>query len=156
MKPGESENQADNGSQAGAEERILLVDDDPVFGRILCRVGARSGASVTFCQSLDALGGEPWQRFDAAIVDFDLGTATGIELIRQLERVLGELPVILVSQSREVAVPPNQWPRAIRGFLHKSLGPGAILQCALGACPRRDRSGHRVPAAVRSAQRGVR
>jgi DNA-binding response OmpR family regulator len=111
---------------------VLLVDDDAVFGRILSRVAEQSRTRLTCCRSLDELGEKDWHDFDAAIVDFDLGTATGLEVIRQMEK-FGSLPIILVSHGREVDIPISLWPHSIKGFIHKSLGPFAIMEAAVAA-----------------------
>lgn len=113
--------------------RILLIDDDPIFGKIMGRLAEQSRVNLTFCRSLDELGEKAWWRYHAAIVDFDLGTATGLQLIGQMEKVLGSLPVILVSGGNQIDVPVNRWPISIKGFLQKSLGHVAILEAALAA-----------------------
>lgn len=113
--------------------RILLVDDDPVFGKILTRLAEQSRVHLTYCRSLDELGEKAWWQFQAAIVDFDLGNSTGLELIAQLERILGPMPVILVSQGHLVDVAPNRWPASVKGFIDKALGHVAILEAAIAA-----------------------
>src|SRR5687768_5082220 len=75
--------------------RVLLVDDDPSFGKILAKIAQQSHVTVTVCHGLQEVGETTWWDYDAAIVDYDLGTSTGLEIIRQLERVRPEMPVIL-------------------------------------------------------------
>ena len=113
--------------------RLLLVDDDPIFGKIMTRLAEQSRVNLTCCRSLDELGQKVWWNFHAGIIDYDLGTANGIELIQTMEKTLGTLPVILVSQGNAISVPISQWPTSIKAFIHKTLGHVAILEAALAA-----------------------
>ena len=114
--------------------QILLVDDDPVFGKILSRLAEQSRVNLTYCRSLEEVGEKASWHYHSAIVDYDLGTATGIELIRQLEKVLEAVPIILVSSSSSrIDIPISRWPESIKGFLQKSLGHVAILEAAVAA-----------------------
>jgi DNA-binding response OmpR family regulator len=113
----------------GGNPRILVVDDDPSFGRILARQARIGGVALAFFQSLDELRGKlsRW-RFDAAVLDSDLGDESGVEAARYLERYLLNLPVLLVSQS-DLDVPPKEkWPSSVRQFLLKSVGHERILE----------------------------
>jgi CheY-like chemotaxis protein len=113
--------------------RILVVDDDPSFGKIMSRIGQQSQVSMTVCKSLEEIGDLEHQKFDAAIVDYDLGSTNGIQVAEHLENLLGDIPVILVSQSQLVETPISLWPSNVKGFLHKALGHIAILEAALAA-----------------------
>ena len=113
--------------------RILLVDDDPSFGKILAKIAQQSRVAVTVCHNLQEVGETTWWDYDVAIVDYDLGTSTGLEIIRQLERVRPDMPVILVSQSQHVETPISRWPGSIKGFMNKALGHFAIMESALAA-----------------------
>ncbi len=109
--------------------RILVVDDDPSFGRILAQYARNEGVSLAFFRSLDEVRGNlsRW-RFDAAVVDSDLGNETGLEAVKYFERFLLNLPILLVSQS-ELGVPPrHEWPSSVRRFLPKNVGHRTILE----------------------------
>jgi DNA-binding response OmpR family regulator len=119
--------------RTGGQVQILVVDDDPSFGKILNRIGQQSQVLVTVCQTLEQLRGLPEKKFHAAIVDYDLGNFDGIEVARRLEVSDARVPVILVSQSQLVETPISCWPSNVKGFLHKALGHFAILEAALAA-----------------------
>ncbi len=53
--------------------RILVVDDEPVFGKIIAEAARRSGMEVTVCKSVEELAKCKDWRFDVAILDYDLG-----------------------------------------------------------------------------------
>jgi DNA-binding NtrC family response regulator len=108
--------------------RILVLDDDPSFGRILIHIARQAEVSMAFFRSPDELQGKlgRW-RFDAAVVDSDLGHTSGVDTVRYFERFLENLPVLLVSQS-EIGLPPAaEWPASVRQFLFKSVGHQQIL-----------------------------
>jgi CheY-like chemotaxis protein len=113
--------------------RILVVDDDPSFGKIMSRIGQQSQVSMTVCEQLEEIGDLEHQKFNAAIVDYDLGSTNGIKVAEQLKDLLGDIPVILISQSQLVDTPISLWPTNVKGFLHKALGHIAILEAALAA-----------------------
>ena len=113
--------------------RILVVDDDQTFGRLIGRAADIKGAKVTYCQSMDEVATIRSFDFDAIVMDYDLGDITGIELAKQLARFARcDIPSILVSQTRQTS--STKWPDSIREFVHKSLGPFAILDAAFEAC----------------------
>jgi DNA-binding NtrC family response regulator len=113
--------------------QVLVVDDDPSFGKIMSRIGQQSQVIVTVCSGIEEIIDLAGRRFVAAIVDYDLGSTTGIKVAEKLELLLGKVPVILVSQSQMVETPISLWPSNVKGFLHKALGHFAILEAALAA-----------------------
>lgn len=111
---------------------VLLVDDDPVFGALMSRAAEQSRVNLTFCQNLEEVNRCRDWKFDVAIVDYELGSDTGIDITNQLEQVRS-LPVILISQGKSVETPISRWPKSIKGFMDKKLGHFAILEAALAA-----------------------
>jgi len=112
--------------------RLLLVDDDPLFGKILKQEAKKNNISVVVCISLDNPELLAGQKFDAAVVDYDLGNMTGPELGNYLVATLGEIPILLISgKQREMAADGAK----IKGFVLKEAGYQAILEAALGLLP---------------------
>jgi len=109
--------------------RILLVDDDVVFGQIMLGFAKEQNLALTYCRSTEQVSRLTQFNFQLAVIDYDLGAITGIQLSHFLERFLYSIPVILVSQYREINRSPL--PPCIREFIHKSAGPSEILEAAL-------------------------
>ncbi|MDA9951411.1 response regulator [Oligoflexaceae bacterium] len=111
-------------------KKILLIDDDPIFGRIFLKMAQSKGKEVAYCESIDSLGNLNAQEFDVAIVDYDLGHVTGVELASYIEKfALSPMPIVLVSQShRNLAGEGSQ---DICKFIHKSQGHEAIIEAAV-------------------------
>ena len=112
--------------------KILLIDDDPTFSKIMSKAAARSGVTMGSCQSVEDIDSVDPGTYQVHIIDYDLGYVNGLEFVRYLESFsLGEIPVILVSHSN---LPGKiRWPDSIREFVHKNLGPFAILDAAFEA-----------------------
>lgn len=123
----------EDGEPLSDRTRILVVDDDPTFGKILHQIGLQSGVDVVVLNKIESLGALPKEHFDVAILDFDLGPVNGVEVAASLEKTGTARYSILVSQSQEVGVPIGSWPSGIKGFVQKSLGHFAIFEIALAA-----------------------
>ncbi len=115
--------------------RILLIDDDSNFGKILKQEAKSKNISLIICLSLNNPELLAGQKFDCAIVDYDLGDrTTGPELGQNLVKVLGAIPMLLISQKPRTQADGNQWPACIKGFVHKESGHQAIINAALDVC----------------------
>ncbi len=110
---------------------ILLVDDDPTFGRIFRENARKRNVSVILCISLDNPELLTGQVFHAAIVDYDLGELTGPELGQELSKLFNDLPIILISGTDRTD--KTGWPEGVKEFVPKSAGAEAILDAALRA-----------------------
>ena len=108
----------------------LGTDDDPVFGRIMTRAAACFSAPLEFVQSVNALSDEYLEDFDVAVIDYDLGSVTGLELTRYVDE-RRPMPIVLVSG--KVRVPERRWSDSIHDFVHKDNGPHAIMDAAFEA-----------------------
>jgi CheY-like chemotaxis protein len=108
--------------------KILLIDDDVSFTKIISKAAGRKHLSVVECTSIRQVGKLPFWNFDIALIDYDLGDITGVQLTDIVSH-LREIPVLLLSQYRQITM--RGWPDCIKGFLHKSAGPFAILQAAI-------------------------
>jgi DNA-binding response OmpR family regulator len=115
------------------EPKILLLDDDPVFGNLMVAVAQRHGIELDYYPSLLDLGyiGR-LEEYGAAIVDYDLGTMTGVEVGKYLAAFLHGTPMVLISAS-ERRHDAADWDECIRSFVHKSDGHEAILLAAKAA-----------------------
>lgn len=111
---------------------VLLVDDDPMFCRIVIRAAEKRGIKVLACQSVEALAPLDIKNFNVVVMDYNLGVdspASGVELVDYFETVWGGLPVIMVSQT-ERSGQLSLWPKAVKSFVWKSLGAEKVLDLA--------------------------
>jgi len=111
---------------------ILLVDDDPLFCKIMTRVAEKKGIKVVACQSVDALAPLDVKDFNVLVMDYNLGSespASGLEMVEYMEMVWGGLPVIMVSQSERYGQ-LTQWPKTVKTFVWKAQGAEKVLDLA--------------------------
>jgi len=108
--------------------RILLVDDDPFFLRMLEKVLSRSGyhSLLTFQNPMDALdnvnaGIVP----DAVLTDFKMPGMNGVDLLEQTHSIHPQLPSLLLTGNPElVKEQPGHYTvldKGTKGFIHQLL-----------------------------------
>lgn len=127
--------------------KLVLIDDDPLFGNIMARYAKSRGVEIDYFSSLLEMGsvgrlGE----YDGAIVDYDLGDLTGIDIAEYLSVFFGDIPMVLVSSQQRDQSVPKTWPDSVRKFVHKNAGYDAIftqtLECIDGAITPHGRERH--------------
>ena len=85
--------------------QLLYIDDDAALGRLVQRILARRGYAVTHAGSAEAAFAQlESQPYDVIILDHDLGTTSGLEVMAALtER--GHVPaVVYVTASAELSI----------------------------------------------------
>jgi two-component sensor histidine kinase len=106
-----------------AQKRILYVDDDAALGRLVQRRLARHGFVVVHAADaaagLDVLAGDA---FDVVILDHDLGTSTGLDLLPRLKDHAPSLPVIYVTASTELAIAVEALKAGAFDYVVKTVG----------------------------------
>lgn len=105
--------------------RILLVDDDVTFGKIMKKMADKLDLPLQYLSSVNDLASITGSHFDVGIFDYDLGTVTGVQLSDIVEKYLGKIPIILVSAYNRIET--RKWPQSVTGFIPKSEGFHAIL-----------------------------
>ncbi|WP_176736883.1 response regulator [Oligoflexus tunisiensis] len=113
--------------------RIVLFDDDPFFVRMMEQYARRNYLSLTGVWRMDDIPRIARQDFDLAIIDYDLGDLSGIEVAEFLEEVFDTMPFIMISHSQRWPDKNQPWPRSVRNFVLKENGPAMILDTALEA-----------------------
>ncbi len=110
--------------------RIILIDDDPTYRAIMRRVAQNEGIELETYESLMDLGSIGLLgRYDAAVVDYDLGPLNGIDIAEYLSSFFHEIPVVLVSEKHREPTGKG-WPGCIKRFVHKTSGYEYVLSQA--------------------------
>lgn len=114
------------------KQRIILIDDDASFGKIIVNFAEARGVHLDYFQSLQEIGflGH-LANYSVAIVDYDLGSMNGIEIAEYLPALFGGMSMVLISGKDRTADVKNPWPHSVRQFVHKDSGPNEILDAAL-------------------------
>jgi CheY-like chemotaxis protein len=112
--------------------RVLLIDDDPLFGKIFAHQAERKGCEVVYHESLiDAVYGGDLQGYDAVILDCAMPGTDGFELSDYFHTFLGRIPVVLISARQGYLEKFAKDTHGAAAFVHKSRGVAAILAAAL-------------------------
>ena len=108
---------------------IVLVDDDPLFIRLLQKVAEKQSLKLSvFSSPEEAYKILPDMDFDVGLFDYDLGRVTGLQLVNFLQREGRRIPILLVSHLGEIE--KWRWPASIRKSVSKNAGPYSILAIA--------------------------
>ena len=116
----------------GATPTILLIDDDIVFSRWMKDLSALLKIAMHSVYSADDLDRCRNLKIDVALIDYDLGGATGFDAAERVLSEFGGIPVVLISGQAQLDL---QWflGEQIYGFIHKIRGPQAMVRAAVDA-----------------------
>lgn len=110
--------------------RILLVDDDEVFGKIMEKAARSAHIPLTHLKSPREISAANLVgRYDFMIVDYDLEIMSGLQFIKGVESFSSAPRCILVTSYWKLN--PAQLPESVLAVLHKSLGPQQLLEAAV-------------------------
>lgn len=116
--------------------RMVLIDDDPAYCSILSTFAHSRGLELDTYHSLQEMGSIGKMRdYALAIVDYDLGIMSGVEVAEYIPIFFGDMPLILISGNYRVRTEESTWPEAIKDFVHKGFGPDGILDVAMQHLP---------------------
>jgi PAS domain S-box-containing protein len=121
-------------------ERILLVDDDPLMREGLERTLVHLGYDVTSVENgLEALKRFDMapDRFDLMITDVSMPDMTGVELARQVLFSHPELPIILTSGFTEIITPAEAQFHGFHDFLRKPFHGDTVAEAIRSALDKR-------------------
>jgi DNA-binding NtrC family response regulator len=120
-------------STALKKHRVILIDDDRSFGLIMKQCAMQHGIELDYFESLEELGFVGLvSKYDVAILDYDLGNMTGVEIGEYLSALFDHMPMLLISGTTRN--PSSETIKAghARTFMHKNQGYDLILSTALG------------------------
>lgn len=113
--------------------RLLLIDDDEVFVRVLTRALTARGFTVTGSQdAISALAQCREQQPDFAVLDLRLGNDNGLALIPQLLAVRPTLRILLLTGYASIATAVEAIKRGAHDYLAKPVDADQVVQALLG------------------------
>ncbi|HYX33411.1 MAG TPA: response regulator [Oligoflexus sp.] len=119
-------------SNSLAKRRVILIDDDRSFGLIMKQCALQHGIELDYFESLADLGFVALVgRYDVAILDYDLGNMTGVEIGEYLSVLFDRMPMLLISGTMRTPGPEEIKAGLVRPFMHKNKGYDLILSTAL-------------------------
>ena len=116
---------------------VAIVDDDPRVLNAIDTLLHAHGYGRELYRSAQAFLKNPLtSTASCAIIDIQLGSDSGIELVRQLKRVGYSVPVILMTASNDEATRERALQAGCIGFLRKPFNPDVLI-ALLGDARRR-------------------
>ena len=113
--------------------KVLVIDDDPVFGELICKQGQKRGINIDHFESLDHMGFfVKMKDYDTILIDFQLRRLNGMEVAAYIPSFFKNKKVFLISSSPlKIALKNKELPSHILDFIHKESGIDAILDRAI-------------------------
>lgn len=114
-------------------QRLLLVDDDVVFTRVLSRALGARGFVVSVANDAEvarALARSTQPHF--AVLDLKLGADNGLALIPQLREIVPGLRILLLTGYASIATAVEAIKRGAHNYLAKPVDADAVAQALLG------------------------
>ncbi|MBS0516740.1 MAG: response regulator transcription factor [Proteobacteria bacterium] len=113
-------------------KRVLLIDDDEVFTRVLARALAARGFAVAIAhdaaQARARVRAEPPQ---FAVLDLKLGADNGLALIPELKALRPDLRILLLTGYASIATAVEAIKRGADDYLAKPVDADAIVHALL-------------------------
>lgn len=117
--------------QKSARAKVVLIDDDPVYGAVIRRWAELEKVNLDVYNSLDDLGFLGLlSQYDVVIVDYDLGELNGKDVADYMATLFNNKPMVMISlvdRSTEIM----NCPSCVKAFMKKSAGYEKILNTAL-------------------------
>lgn len=111
--------------------RIMIVDDEPEMGKMLCEILSMQGAHVdTFCNPLEALSSfeNNHQAINLVITDETMPGLSGMHLAQRMLAIKASLPIILYTGYSEHATAEAAAAIGLAGFFYKPVKMNDLLQ----------------------------
>ena len=108
---------------------LLIVDDDPTFGRVLARAMSSRGFEVLNATNADearALTRRHQPRY--CVLDLKLGEDSGLRLIPDLHRLVPDMRILLLTGYASIATAVEAIKRGAHDYLAKPVDADAVVR----------------------------
>jgi two-component system response regulator RegA len=116
----------------GPAAPLLIVDDDPTFSRVLARALASRGFEVLTADNATearALARRRQPRY--CVLDLKLGDENGLKLIPDLQALVPEIRVLLLTGYASIATAVEAIKRGAHDYLAKPVDADAVVRALL-------------------------
>ena len=132
--------------------RILLVDDDPHFLRVLARILKNEDLQVCCAASAtEAMRILNDRLTDVVISDMRMPECDGLHFVQQIRATDNKVPVIILTAYDDVDTYLEAMNAGANEYLHKPVETEDLLQTVRTCLRRRESHGHVPPAAAENA-----
>lgn len=114
-------------------QKILIVEDDIVFCKLLTRFLSKNNFEVMDAQNgKDALELMELNQFELAILDYRLPDMTGIEILSKLKSKNIDSKIILITRYGDQDVADRAIKEGADAFVSKPINPDELLEVIRG------------------------
>ncbi len=114
-------------------QKILIVEDDIVFCKLLTRFLSKNNFEVMDAQNgKDALELMEMNHFEFAILDYRLPDMTGIEILSKLKSKNIDSKIILITRYGDQDVADRAIQEGADAFVSKPINPDELLEVIKG------------------------
>lgn len=114
-------------------KKLLLVEDDEIFGRVISRAMQQRGFAVVHVVSLEAaLATVSTQDFDLAVLDLNLGGHSSLPLIPTLKQHNSSMRILVLTGYASIATAVDAIKLGADNYLSKPADTDEILTALLG------------------------
>jgi len=122
-----------------SNNRLLLVDDDPVFLQVLGKAMGRRGFDVMTAAGItDALSQARKTLPDMAVVDLKLESESGLDLIPLLIEINPQMNIVVLTGYASIATAVTAIKRGASEYLSKPVTAGDVVKALSGEWQRQD------------------
>ncbi|MEM6784337.1 MAG: response regulator [Bacteroidota bacterium] len=121
---------------AAALRRVLVVEDDPLIGSVICNALRRHGAHPTHCdlgtKAVDCLFEDPSTTppYDLVLLDISMPGLSGLDVLARIRRepTTADLPVMMVSAHNDASTITYARALGADDYLTKPFAPATLLR----------------------------
>ena len=120
--------------QFARRAKMLIIEDDPDFRRLLLTAANPARFKIDAFESLADMGSFAMiAGYDLAVIDQGLPVMAGLEIAEYIDFFYDTVPVVLMSAQPLTPGANKPLPPCVRAFVEKSQGALAILQASEAA-----------------------
>lgn len=110
--------------------KMLLIDDDPGFGRVMKRAAKQLRFQLDYWPTLRRrrASSQLLENIDGLILDFELENISATQFLQFFGRYATTIPVIVVSSYEKL--PLESFPQSVKAVFSKQRQPAEILRLA--------------------------
>jgi len=111
--------------------RILVVDDDPLNGELICEILRSAGMDASFLSSsTEAAGRLKREKYHAVFMDMRMPPPDGVELARQIRasRVNASTVIVMITGEEERTLMKRAFDAGVEFFLFKPVERNKLLR----------------------------
>ena len=121
------------------KDRLLMVDDDPVFLQVLSKAMGKRGFDVMTAAGIsDAMAMARETMPAMAVVDLKLEGESGLDLIPALIEINPEMNIVVLTGYSSIATAVTAIKRGASEYLSKPVTAGDVVKALSGESPRED------------------